>query len=154
MEKTKRYDCEMPGWEENFIEVSTRWSRGDKANFWNLEQKDDDVWSELVLHKKIVSLKLERTDGEHLTEPSGFNAEMLRDTLPDEITTWLYHKIAGLILELDHLGEETRRQFYDTWASPVNEPVAAEDQNQGDAPASLEATDDTSAAEAQPRPPS
>lgn len=154
MEKTKKIVCDVEGYGENFITVSTRWSKADRANFWNLEENNDDVWSKNVLHKKIVECHLERVDGDPLTKPADFNAVELRENLPEVLAEWMYWSIAELLQGLNSLGEAQRRRFFDTWVNPQTEPAAADTPIPEDVPAQPETVVNTNADKDQPLPPS
>lgn len=140
MDKTKRFECNIEGWKENFVVISTRWSKSDRATFWSEETTDEEF--AVLLNNKLTSVSLEMVDGETLADSSEITATHLRETLPEVLTTWLYFQMAELMMELNSLGEAQRRRFLDTLVNQQTEPVADETQSQE--PVSAEALTDAS----------
>ena len=54
-----RYDCTIPGFEGNFVELSDNWTRGDVRQYFAL--KGDDYLN--FIRSKIVTVHLQMADG-------------------------------------------------------------------------------------------
>lgn len=69
-----QFICGLAGFEENWVEMSEEWSRGDYLEF----QKDQDETAWLGrLHAKMVACHLATLSGEPVTEPKGLTSEAL-----------------------------------------------------------------------------
>jgi len=154
MEKTKRYDCEMPGWEDNFIVLSTRWNRQEQNMIVGVEDPDGDEWATLM-NSKTVEVHLEIVNSDQpLTDPNGFTAEHIDALFPGVLIDWLANVLTDLAIGLNRLGEAQKRQFYTAWGLLPTEPVAADIQTPEDAPVLSMATDNISADSDLPQKPS
>lgn len=92
-----RFDCPVHGFEDNFVEITERWSRKDVRNFYEL--KGEEYLSHL--RTKIVSINL----GSSVQSPEDFTSEKIEDV---DMQVWKWFSTAvNLALDtLYSMGEE------------------------------------------------
>jgi hypothetical protein len=110
------YKCDIPGLEDNFIELSDSWSRKEVRSFWELK---DDVYLAL-LQSKLIACHLARPGDTPITEPVAFTAEVL-DTLDWRIVRWASTVPVAHVQALGELGEALGRRLFGSTAEPVHD---------------------------------
>lgn len=98
-----RINCKLPGYEECFVEVSEKWTRGEIRRFWRGalgtgEESDADN----LLVQKTVAVHLVTADGMEIDDADDLNDEML-DSLDYELYIWLSNAYGEAIAELQKL---------------------------------------------------
>ena len=95
-----KYTCDIPGLEDNFIELSDSWSRREVRDFYQF--KDTEYLA--LLQSKLVACHLARPGAEPLTEPVAFDADVM-DTLDMRIVHWVAGVPVAHVAGLGNLGE-------------------------------------------------
>ena len=102
-----RIDCDVPGFEHCFIEMSERWTRREMRDFWTIQGEEYLA----LIARKTVSLHLETDDGDSLTSPADLT-EVALDQLDYLLFSWFNTVPIITVQELQRLGEATRRRLY------------------------------------------
>ena len=144
----------MPGWEHNYIVLSTRWNRQEQNMIVGVEDPDGDEWA-ILMNSKTVEVHLEIVNSDTpMDDPDGFTANHIDLLFPGVLIDWLANVLSDLAIGLNRLGEAQRRQFYTAWGLLPTELVAADIQTPEDALAQPETTDNISADSDLPQTPS
>jgi hypothetical protein len=106
-----RYQCDIPGFEDNFIELSERWTRGELATVDTLEG-EAYFW---LLRRKLTAVYLSRVDeiGDSINPidtPAGFTREAT-EAIDFMVWRWVAHAMRKGINTLYSLGEESARRW-------------------------------------------
>lgn len=104
-----RIDCDVPGYEHCYIEMSERWTRREMRDFWQLQGEEYLA----LIARKTVSLRLQVSDlgGDLLTDPADLTEAAL-DRLDYLLFSWFNTVPIIAVQELQRLGEATRRRLY------------------------------------------
>lgn len=116
-----RYTCDIPGLEDNTLELSDAWSRAEVRQFWQYQGEDAEGYMALIQHK-ILAMNLTCIDAEPLTTADQFTSDNL-DRLDFRAFEWLRWVPITHVRKLGELGEAARlRLFKNTGesATPVN----------------------------------
>jgi len=117
-----RYCCDLPGFEDNFIELSDVWSRKQVKSFWQFE---GEAYMAL-LKTKVVSCNLACPDGPPITEAFLFTEEGL-----EQVDFRIYHWVVNVpvkhVSELGTLSLACGRRLFasteDSSAPPSDDPA-------------------------------
>lgn len=90
-----RIGCDIEGLEHNWVELSSKWTRGEIRT---LENATDDTLLDL-LKRKITSCYIELDNGEVLQSADELTEEML-DEADLRVYTWLF---ASMFTQIDRL---------------------------------------------------
>lgn len=96
-----RITCTLPGYEQCYVEVSDRWTRGEIRRFWSGGLTGDDDASALLI-QKTEAVYLVTVDGLDLDDPSDLTDENL-DQLAYEMFVWLSNAYGHAVNELQTL---------------------------------------------------
>lgn len=108
-----KYQCDIPGLEDCFVEFSDQWSRKQARDFFEAK---DDVYLDLV-QSKIIDSRLDCPDGEPVTGQFRLDAETL-DRIDFRLVIWLSTMPLVHVQSLGSLGEAlARRSFVSTETS-------------------------------------
>jgi hypothetical protein len=102
-----RYTCNVPGFENCFVEVSERWTRGDVKNFFAL--KGEEYLT--LLRAKIVAIHLDTDstpidDAEKLTSDAADNVDYM-------LWRWFSVAVQKGVDDLYAMGEASARRWLD-----------------------------------------
>lgn len=99
-----RYDCTIPGFENNFVEVSENWTRGDVRKYFALK---GDEYMEFI-RSKVVAIHLEMSDGV-IDSPDKFTNDNI-DNVHLGVWRWVGMAIQKGVDDLYALGEANARR--------------------------------------------
>lgn len=108
-----RYDCPVPEFPDDYVEISERWSRGEVKAFFSA---NGDEYLDLV-KRKVVALRLTTTDGA-ITEPEQLTLEAI-DTVDVHVWKWFSVAINRGVDTLYTLGEEIALRWLRGSATPT-----------------------------------
>lgn len=100
------YQCDIPGLEDNFIELSDFWSRREVRDFYTF--KDESYLA--LLQSKLIACRLSRPGALPLTEPVAFDADMM-DALDMRIVYWVATVPVAHVAGLGNLGNALARRL-------------------------------------------
>jgi hypothetical protein len=107
-----RYQCDIPGFEDNFIELSERWTRRELATVDTIEGEAYFA----LLRRKLTGVHLTRIDEETgnaidpIDTPAGFTREAT-EAIDFMVWRWVAHAMRKGINTLYSLGEERARRW-------------------------------------------
>lgn len=99
MAKTLRYEYPGDEFAGAFVEVSGSWTRRELREWM---RSDGDTFIDL-LKRKVTAVNLC-----HITDPAQFSDDAL-DDLPNELFEWLVGVVSVVYVEVNRLGEASRR---------------------------------------------
>lgn len=102
-----RYECDIPGLEDNFIELSDGWTRKEVRSFWEFQGAE---YLALVL-SKLIACHLTRPGQEHVTQPVALTSDLL-DELDIRLVHWVSSVPVKHVSELGSLGEACGRRLF------------------------------------------
>jgi len=109
-----RYTCDIPGFEDCYIEFSDAWSRREFREFFKDTKTDEDKesWLALVRHKiDVLHIKLMR--GHAIDTPSEFTDDAL-DDMDVRLFKWLMSAILKAPSDISDLGKAAGRRLWGT----------------------------------------
>lgn len=105
-----RLQCNIPGFEHCYLELSDRWTRKEMREF-RTERISDQM---KLFMSKIVGVHLDCADGNHITAPDQMTDERL-DEVDSQVYLWMPGAIMVGLREIENLGFRTGlRQFATT----------------------------------------
>jgi hypothetical protein len=117
-----RYQCDIPGLENNFVEFSDAWSRAQRRA---LRQLNGDTWLQL-LAGNVIAIHLDCPDGEPLTTLEGVTNEMF-EAVDMRVWDWFQFVPIAHVHNLDNLGETSGRRLLgmngESAAQPTTSPT-------------------------------
>lgn len=102
-----RYDCDIPGFDDAFVEMSDRWTRGELRRFW--EAKGAEYLT--MVGDKITSLYLPTATGEAIDDPEKLTEDNL-DDIDIILWQWFSNVPIAHIGTLNSLGETAGRRLF------------------------------------------
>lgn len=117
-----RYDCDIPGFEDAFVEMSDRWTRGELRKFW--EAKGEKYLA--MIGDKIVAIFLPLATGEAIDEPAGLVEEAL-DDIDIVLWQWFSNVPMAHISTLNTLGEAAGRRLFNISEQTNSETTDAQE---------------------------
>lgn len=106
-----RYDCNIEGFEDCFVEFSERWTRNQVKTYF--AAKNEDYFD--LLRSKIVSLHLD-VEGGAIDDPDQLTLEAA-DDMDMILWRWFATAAAKCIEDLNSLGEAHARRWLDVQES-------------------------------------
>jgi hypothetical protein len=70
-----RIECQEPGFEQNWVEVSDRWTRRETANLYTVAGEEYFV----LLRQKVTACNIVPVVGDPITDPQGIAPDNLMD---------------------------------------------------------------------------
>lgn len=122
-----RYTCDIPGFEDNYIELSERWTRREMATS---RTATGDAYFAL-LQRKVTAIYLSRVDEatgnpiDPIDNPSAFTTEAV-DAVDYMVWRWVAYAVRRGLDDLYSLGEESARRWssaLDTATAPPDNPT-------------------------------
>jgi hypothetical protein len=109
-----RYTCDIPGFEDCFIEFTDAWSRREIRKFYGTTDTDDEKekWLSLIRHK-IDVLHIKLMTGLTIDTPSQLTEEAL-DEMDIRLFHWMNAAIQKAPVDVSELGNAARRRLWDT----------------------------------------
>ena len=107
-----RYQCDIPTFEDNFIELSERWTRRELATVDTIEGEAYFA----LLRRKLTAVYLSRIDEEtgarivSITDPAEFTRETT-EAIDFMVWRWIAHALRRGIDTMYSLGEESARRW-------------------------------------------
>ena len=112
-----RYECDFPGYEDCFIEVSESWTRSEIRRFY--ADGDKPEWFEMI-KSKIVSINL-RTSTGVIDSPEKF-VESEVDDMDYQIWQWVSAALIKAHVDVRKLGEAPALRWYEKQGAPATAP--------------------------------
>ena len=110
-----KYQCDIPGFEDCFVELSERWTRGQLTKFFTV---NGDEYLDLI-RSKITAIHLTTEDGV-IDTPEALTMEAT-----DQVDIWLWKwfgtAIAVGVDELYSMGEAHARRWSGEYAKQTDE---------------------------------
>lgn len=113
-----RYQCDIEGYEDCFIELKQSWTRGEIKRFFN---QSGDEWLGL-LRSKIETIHLRQANGDVIDTPEKFTNDSV-DEVDFVFWRWVQAALQKAIDDLQNLGEENARR----WLDGLEKPTTAQD---------------------------
>lgn len=110
-----KFECDVPGFEDCFVEYSDEWTRGEIRNF--LDSTGEEYLK--LISTKILNMRV-RTVKSEVTNPKDISERFL-DDLKWEVFRWFIDLPKTVVQEVVDLGEVTRRQSSQARADSQNE---------------------------------
>lgn len=101
-----RYECDIPGFEECYFEVSERWTRGEIKQFY--KANNDDYLA--IICAKIEEIHLATVAG-FIDSPADLTIEAT-DDIDVILWTWFSTAISTAVGDVQDLGNERARLWY------------------------------------------
>lgn len=99
-----RLECNVPGLEGCWVEISDSWSRRDAGDMW--AAKGEDYWA--FLRRKTVACHLELTTGQAIDTPDGILSDVMGDA-DEALLAWIGYVLPAALAKRRVLGEEAGR---------------------------------------------
>lgn len=105
-----RFTCNIPGLEDNWIEFSDVWTRGEGKDLFTLPEKQA---FDKYFARKAVTCHLEQVDGEPLTDPKAIAYEGL-DNVDARVFGFVARALFSAYTEQQRLGNASALLSSDT----------------------------------------
>ena len=114
-----RYTCDLPGFEDNYIEVSDRWTRGQASRV--LSVQGDDYFK--LISMKLTAVYLSRSDEagaaiDPIDKPSDFS-ETAIEGVDYMVWRWFATAIVKGVSDLYSLGEAHASRWFTAQEKPT-----------------------------------
>ena len=107
-----RYECDDKEFSGCYLEISERWTVGERNRFFATEGTGDDFLS--LLRTKVTSMRLVDIEGNVLDDPEGLTLAGL-ENIDARLFDWLIQTVPLAVIKVGALGEPMRRRLWDTY---------------------------------------
>ena len=114
-----RYTCDLPGFEDNYIEVSDRWTRGQASRV--LSVQGDEYFKLISIKLTAVHLSRSGEDGtpiDPIDKPSDFS-ETAIEGVDYMVWRWFATAIVKGVSDLYSLGEANASRWFTAQEKPT-----------------------------------
>lgn len=113
-----RYTCDIPGYESCYLELSSRWTKGEVRRFF---ADNGEAWFALM-RSKIVAIYLTQETGGAIDSAEAFVNGAV-DEVDYVVWRWVQTAAQKAIDDLHSLGEASARR----WLDGLDKPTTARD---------------------------
>lgn len=117
-----RYECDEKEFSGCYLEISERWTVGERNRFFSVEGTGDEFLT--LLRDKVLKMRLIDVEGNVLDDPQGLTVAGL-ENIDARLFDWLVQTVPLAVIKVGALGEPMRRRLWDTYGK-TKTPTAAD----------------------------
>ena len=99
-----RYECDEPGYEQNYVEFSRAWTRKERRDYFDVQGEE---WL-LMVGRKIVACHLDCVDGPPVTSGADLTMEAADERIDAIVWEWFKASLLSFYNEMSQLGNALR----------------------------------------------